>query len=374
MHGRVRVRFATFRDSTSVERRRFADSLASIEADERVLLETCHRVEFVTVERGARDEEALSGPDAVRRVFAVAGGLDSAIVAEEQLIGQVRVAYEAALREGSTGPILNELFRRALRFGRHVRTHALPGTDRSLADPSFAWLNARLEDGTAVLVAGTGEMARALATRLAAAGHPITVASRSAERAARLLDALPGSGHQPLVFPIAAEDVARHDGLVLAVRGGDPILTDGSVREGDEPWVLDLSAPSVVAATVATRLGPRLMDVDRLGAELGRTPVLSRAIERRLREEMDAEARRFAEWVAARDGAGAISVLRTEAEAIRRRHLDGLLRAGLSDEQMAAVEAATASMLGELLHGPSVELRRDGASAATVRRLFGISG
>jgi glutamyl-tRNA reductase len=373
--GRVRVRFATFRDSTPAERQTLADALAVTKADERVLLETCHRVELVTVERGDVGEPALRGTDAVRRVFEVAGGLDSAIVAEEQVLGQVRAAHEAALRNRSTGPMLNELFRRAIRFGRRVRTHALPGTDRSLADPAIAWLDARLEEGAAVMVAGTGEMARILAMRLVTAGHPVTVASRSAQRASRLADALQGHAHRALAFPIAAEEVAAHDGIALAVRGREPLLTDVSFGDGRRPWVLDLSTPSAVSPAAATWLGARLMDVDRLGAEAGRVPVLSPVAERRLRAELDAEVERFAEWVTAREGARAISVLRAEADAIRRRHLDRLPgRAGLSDAQMAAVEAATASMLGELLHGPSVELRRDGTSAATVRRLFGLGG
>ncbi len=105
----------------------------------------------------------------------------------------------------------------------------------------------------------------------------------------------------------------------------------------------------------------------------GAARALTPATERRLRSEMEAEVNAFVAWLDARRSAGAQSALFAGAEEVRRRHLDRLRRRGTLDErQMAAVEAASAAMLGELLHGPSVELRRGGADAATVRRLFGI--
>src|SRR5690606_28650933 len=97
------------------------------------------------------------------------------------------------------------------------------------------------------------------------------------------------------------------------------------------------------------------------------------AVEQRLRSELDREVERYAAWLEARRGGDAISVLHREADAVRRRHLDRLRsRAELDEQQLAAVEAASAAMLGELLHGPSVELRRGGTVAAAIRRLFGL--
>ena len=127
-------------------------------------------------------------------------------------------AYEAALARRETGPILNELFRRAIRFGRRVRTHARPGTDRSLADPGVAWLLERLPAGSLVLAAGTGEMGRLLAHRIAEAGHRVRVLSHSAERGGALLERLRGSGHHLRVGSLSAEAIHAADAISIAVR------------------------------------------------------------------------------------------------------------------------------------------------------------
>ena len=366
----IRIRFATYRDVRGEERAALAAALAGSDATERVLIETCHRVELVTI--GASDPGDATGRAAIRRVFQVVAGFDSAVLAEEQLLGQVRGAYEAALARRETGPILNELFRRALRFGRRVRTHARPGTDRSLADPALAWLLERLPPRSPVLVAGTGEMGRLLAYRLADAGHRIRVMSQSADRGGALLERLPGTGHHLVIGSITDEAVAGIEAIALAVRTREPIL-DGSVLAASRPWLLDLSAPPAVAADVRELLGDRLMTLDELGLRGGARQVLDPAVERRLRAELDREVEQYVTWLEARRGGDAISILHREADAVRRRHLDRLRsRGGLDDQQLAAVDAASAAMMGELLHGPSIELRRGGTDAATIRRLFGL--
>jgi len=370
----IRVRFATFRDLTIDERSAHAAQLSSVPAVERLLLDTCHRVELVSVDDAPTAGRCVAGRDAIRRVFEVVGGFDSAVVAEEQLLGQVRAAYEAALADGSTGPILNELLRRALRFGRRVRTHARPGIDRSLADRGASWLLERLGAGPAsVLVAGTGEMGRLAALHLADGGHRITIISHSAERGRRVLERLVGSQHRLVVGSLEPATVASSRAVVLAVRSREPILSALQLQAGAPPWTIDLSNPVAVSADAAALLGHRLLTLDRLGEIAGAAPVLAPGVERRLRAEIDDEVERFVAWLDARRSGDALAVLHGEADAVRRRHLDRLSRsAGLGPGQLAAVEAASAAMMGELLHGPSVELRRGGADADTVRRIFGL--
>jgi glutamyl-tRNA reductase len=370
----IRVRFATFRELTIDERSAHAAELSSVPAIERLLLETCHRVELVSVDDARIAGRCVAGREAIRRVFEVVGGFDSAVVAEEQLLGQVRAAYEAALADGSTGPILNELLRRALRFGRRVRTHARPGSDRSLADRGASWLLERLgADPASVLVAGTGEMGRLAALHLAGAGHRITIISGSAERGRRMLERLVGSQHRLVVGSLEPATVASSRGVVLAVRSREPILSVLQLQAGAPPWTIDLSTPAAVSADAAALLGHRLLTLDRLGEIAGAAPVLAPGVERRLRAEMDDEVERFVGWLDARRSGDALAVLHGEADAVRRRHLDRLSRsAGLGPGQLAAVEAASAAMMRELLHGPSVELRRGGADAETVRRIFGL--
>lgn len=370
---RIHVRFATYRERSAAERARFGRLLETADATERVLLDTCHRVELVTVAEDIHPPgAALSGRAAVARVFEVVGGFDSAVVAEEQLLGQARGAYETALAEGTTGPILNELFRRALRYGRRVRSQARPGSERSLADRGAAWLLQRLPEPVAsVIVAGTGEMGRVIATHLAARGHRITVVSASADRGGRLVEQL-GDGHRLHVGPITELRLGAADAIALAVRSRGMALTGGQLG-GHRPLVLDLSSPGAVDEPATVQLGDRLLTIDELARIEGATPVLDAAVERGLRIELEAEVERFVGWLDARQHADAIAVLRGEADAVRRRHIDRLgRRSDLDAEQLAAVDAASAAMLNELLHGPSMELRRGGSDAATVRRLFGI--
>ncbi|MGH2401368.1 MAG: NAD(P)-binding domain-containing protein, partial [Candidatus Limnocylindria bacterium] len=298
---RIRVRYATFREQSAPDREGYARRLADTDAAEHVLLDTCHRVELVSVEEGSPTDGTLIGTDAVRRVFEVVAGFDSAVVAEEQLLGQVRGTYEAALASGSTGPILNELFRRALRFGRRVRSHARPGTDRSLADRGAAWMADRLAPAATVAVAGTGEMGRRVATRLAASGYRIIVVSASAERGGRVLEQLAGSGHRLEVGPITSRALAEAGAIALAVRTRVPPLTI-DVLEASRPWVLDLSSPSAVDRDAAARLGERLMTLDALGALAGTEPVLAPAVERRLRASLEDEVDGFVAWLQARRG------------------------------------------------------------------------
>lgn len=371
---RIEVRFASFRDAAPDERARAAERLRTAPAAEAILLETCHRVELITVDADAGEVAShRRGTAAVRRVFEVVGGFDSAVVAEEQLLGQARAAYEDARASGRSGPILNELMQRALRFGRLVRSHASPGTDRSLADPAVAWLLERLGPADRVVVAGTGEMGRLVAARLAVAGHPVTVLSASAERGGKVVEGLSGNGHQLAVGELAREVVAAAAGLALALRGREPVLTADLVRPPVTPWVTDLSNPPAVAPSAREQLGARLLSLDELGDRHGSTPVLSPRTEARLVRRLDREVADFAAWLEVRRGADALALLHRNAEDVRQRHLDRLRRrAELDETQLAAVEAASAAMFGELLHGPTLELRHGRADADTVRRLFRI--
>lgn len=372
----IRVRFVTFRDTAADGRAAAAAAFADARAAERVVLETCHRVELVSVCEDAtiREGQVLSGADAAARVFDVIAGFESAVVAEEQILSQARIAYEDAMARRTSGPVLNELFRRALRFGRHVRSHALPGTDRSLADRAVGWLAERLPpSGARVAVVGTGEMGRLLAHGLASRAHTVTIVSGSRERAERLVESLPGAGHAARLGPVDRGVAGAADALAIAVRGGAMRLAPWDLDETALPWTVDLSAPGSVEPEAAVLLGDRLATLDHLGESTRGQSALDPRVERRLRAEVRGEVERFAAWLETRRGADALALLRGEADAIRERHVQRLRqRSLLTDAQLAAVDATAAAMVAELLHGPSVRLRHGDPDAALVRRLFGI--
>ncbi len=382
---RLVVASATFRDHDTDGREALAAALGAV-ADglgERVLLHTCHRVELIAYsgpEDVLVDLPAMlgqtSGLAAVERVLLVASGLDSAVLAEEQVLGQVRDAYKVALSRGQTGPVINELLRRSIRFGKRVQSFAQPIGDRSLADRAMRWVEDRMRAPhgrpMAALVVGTGEMGRMLAANLAEQGGRVTVASRDGDRAARLVAELPHpERHAAMLISHALAGPLDHDVVAIAVRSGKTRLEARHLGT-DRPLVVDLSSPSAVTAEAAERLGDRLLDLDRLGVgEEARR--LSTDLERRLRREATDEAGAFAEWLEVRASGDAIAQLRAHGEEVRRRHVNRLrLKGSLNEGQTAAVEAMTVAMFGELLHGPTVRLRQNPDAAARVREVFGI--
>jgi glutamyl-tRNA reductase len=382
---RLVVASATFRDVDTGAREMLAAGLEkrSSGIGERVLIHTCHRVELIAFVAGAQDLAGLpdamhrsSGLAAAERVMLVAGGLDSTVLAEEQVLGQVRDAYQSALKRGQTGPVTNELLRRAIRFGKRVRSFAQPIGDRSLADRAMRWVEQRLVVSNGrpphALVIGTGEMGRALAANFAAQGARITVASRSGEHAERVVAGLPqGARHDAALTSEVLAGTLRHDIVAIAVSSGKTQL-EARHLGSQLPLVVDLSSPNAVTADAAARLGERLLDLDRLGvaSEALRLPL---HVERRLRQEARAEASGFAAWPEVRASGDAIAMLRAHGEDVRRRHVERLrLKSSLDEAQAAAVEAMTVALLGELLHGPTLRLREDPDAAARVREVFGI--
>jgi glutamyl-tRNA reductase len=216
-------------------------------------------------------------------------------------------------------------------------------------------------------------MGRLIARGLATAGYAVTVLSKSAERGGRVLEGLSGEGHQLAVGPLRHDVVSSAAALALAVRAREPVLTTDMVRSPMAPWVADLSIPPAVEPGARDQLGDRLLSLDQLGHRHGATPVLSPGTEARLLRRLDDEVVDFAAWLDVRRGADALALLHRGAAETRRRHLERLRRrASLDERQFAAVEAASAAMVGELLHGPTLELRHGGADADTVRRLFRI--
>ncbi len=382
---RLFVLSATFRSHDTGGREALAARLGAVANGlaENVLLHTCHRVELIAVAGPAmnvpdlsRRLERRSGFAAAERVMLVAGGLDSAVLAEEQVLGQVRDAYRSALSCGRTGPVLNELLRRSIRFGKRVQSFAQPSGDRSLADRAMRWIEERthssLERPVAALVVGTGEMGRVLATRLATDGAFVTVASRNGDRAARLVAELPHpERHGAALISAVLAAPLHHDVVAMATTSGAARLEPRHLG-GTRILVVDLSSPSAVTADAAAQLGDRLLDLDQLGAA-GEAHRLSAEVERRLRNEARVEASAFAAWMEVRANGDGIAMLRARGEEVRQRHFERLRQKNsLDDEQTAAVKAMTVAMFGELLHGPTLRLREGLDAAARVRELFGI--
>jgi glutamyl-tRNA reductase len=358
---------------------------------EGVILSTCNRVEVYTaisrfhggatdVRRFLAEFHHLEPQDfadqlysyyeerAVRHLFAVASGVDSLVVGESQILGQVREAFRAAQAEQAVGPVLTTLFGQAIKVGRRARTE----TDIAAGPTSTLAVGLRVAErqlgpltGRRVLVVGAGKMGRLAGRSLRAAGvGELVVANRSSANGAALAGEL-GGRHVPL--DRVGDELAAADLVVASTASMAPTVTAATVAEAlarrrpaglsRSPLVLlDLGVPRDVDPEVRGLPGVFLADLDGLRAVL-ETEDGGRAAEvERVRRLIAEESSGFMTWQREVRLGPVIRALRARAEGIRRRelaHAEARL-AGLDDAERAAVEAVTRRLVNKLLHEPVV--------------------
>ncbi len=363
---------------------------------ERLVLVTCNRTELYGVEAGEALEERLldaAGPgadsaalytladgEAARHLFAVAAGLDSMVVGEPQILGQVKRAMAAAREAGSLGPVLDELSRRALAVGRRVRRETDVG--RGLPSiPKVAVGVARLVlgdiGGRSLLVVGTGKLGDLTARTLRRAGASEVVVTNRTPEAAAALAARAGGRAAP--FEALDSLLATADIVISCTSSSEPILTRDRVgaavgrRNGRAPLVLvDIAVPRDAAADVRELAGVRLYDLDDL-REWGSSAIAPGAIEE-AEAIVDAEAREFVAWRASRTAVPTIRELREKAERILEAEL-----ARLPAAEAEASREFGRRLVAKLLHHPTRQLRDRAAAGSDAyldmaRDLFDLDG
>ena len=315
--------------------------------------------------------------DAARHLFAVASGLDSAVIGEHEILGQVRSSWETGAAEGAVGPVLNPLFRHALEVGKRVRTEtAISRNITSVSQAAVAMAKERLDglEGRRVLVVGAGEMGEGLARALHGGGvSEILVANRTWDRAVDVAARLSGTA-------VRLDELPRHlaevDVLLTSTGASSVILEHGDLntvtglRGGRDLLIVDIAVPRDVDPAAAGIDGITLLDMDdlRAFAEVG-------LAERRreitaVQAIVDAELDRYVDESTARSVAPIVAALRARGNEVRSGEFDRLVgRLGeLDDRQREVVEALAAGIVGKLLHAPTVRLK-DAAGTARGERL-----
>jgi glutamyl-tRNA reductase len=379
--------------------------LAQEYVGEALVLSTCNRVEVyasvsafhggladvgaVLAERAGCSVNELAqhlyvsyDSDAVRHAFRVAAGLDSMVVGEAQILGQLREAYAIATEYGTAGRLLHELIQQALRVGK--RAHTETGIDRAGQSVVTAALRLGLSrrfgaditdfSGDA-LVVGAGAMgALALATLRRAGASRLYLANRSAERARRLAGTYSA---EVVPFDRLGAALSQVDMVICATASPDPVLTPELVAGAGRPLlVLDLAVPRDVAPGVAEVPGIHLVDLERLSltdqqpaghAEIAAAEAI-----------VDAEVEAFRSWLRSSDVAPTVAALRARADQVVTAELGRLRqrRPDLTDDQRADVAHAVHRVVQRLLHLPSVRVRQLAAEpggeayAEALRALF----
>ena len=365
-----------------------------------VVLSTCHRTEVYAVAeryhgavqdiRHAFSELAFIPPEdfsdhlytyfdggAVNHLFSVAAGLDSVVLGESEILGQVRQAWQSAHAEGVAGPRLAALFRQAVVAGKRARTEtaiARGTTSLSHAAVDMAARRVGSLKGKRILLLGAGDVGESMALAVAGiAGAQVFVANRTWERAVALASRMGGRAVQldGLAAALGEADVlltstgapsaiVDHTDLapVVEARGGRPLL------------IVDVAMPRDIDPAVAELPGVELLDLDDVRAFVEAGLAERRREIARVRAIVDEEREHFLENATAREVAPTISALRERVEGLRLAELDrqrGRLE-GLDPKQREAVEAVTRSVLAKLLHDPTVRLK-DAAGTARGERL-----
>lgn len=386
------------RESVAFENSYVREALTQLRAypaiHEGVILSTCNRVEVVAAatdpsaasaeikkflaEQSSRHHAdslddhvyAYQGADAVRHVFRVAASLDSMVVGEPQILGQLKQFYGNAQEAGTVGTILHRLFHRAFSVAKRVRSETGIASGAvsvsSVAVDLARRIFDRLDDKTVMLI-GAGKMGDLMARLLRRAGvGSLMVTNRTFERAVELAGRFHGS---PILFDDFPRYLSLAD-LVIGCTGALEILVDAETvgkilkeRKQRPMFFIDIGDRRNFDAQINDLDNVYLYNLDDLQS------VAAENLQERASEAEKAEGivleevESFTRWVQSLDQVPMIMALRQRFDEIRRKELEKSLGGGLkdlSDRQREALESMTSAMINKLLHGPTLHLKKSG--------------
>ena len=395
------------RERVVFEPARIPDALQQLrtlpDVRESVIVSTCNRTELYCVTERAGPGElgdwlqryhGLNAPlhhslyhhdssKAVAHAFAVASGLDSMVLGEPQIVGQLKDAYRVAQETGTTGPVLNRLFQCAFSVAKRVRTETKIGANAvsvaSAAVQMAKTVFASFENRTALMV-GAGETVALAARHLYGDGlRRMIIANRSIERARELAAEFHG-------FAIGLDDIPNHlkeaDIVVASTAAPHSIITRHMTeqalraRKRKPMFMVDIAVPRDIDADVSELEDVYLFTVDDLQSVVNENLEGRRQAAREAHDLIDAEVERFAVSLRTRDAAPLIRRLREDAERTKRQTLEQamqMLAHGKGQQEALAFLANT--LTNRLLHAPSQRLRDaaetgDGEVVDTIAQIY----
>jgi len=308
---------------------------------------------------------------AVAHLFGVAAGVDSVILGEGQILGQVRDALKVAEEEGTAQQSLARIFRHGIEVGKRSRAETGIGRGAvSLSSAAVALATERL--GTlverSVLVLGAGEMGQGMATSLAGSGvAEVVVAGRGTDRATDLATRVGGRAIPIEKLPqalVAADLVLTSTGSTEVVLSHDDVELAMQRRFGRPLLIVDIAVPRDVDPGVAELPGVTLLDMDDLKAFAESSMDRRRREVARVRRIISAELERLRTERTAREAAPLVSALRTRGEDIRLAELERFRAKldGVDTRTAEAIEALTRGIVAKLLHEPTVRVKEAAGS------------
>ncbi len=360
------------------------------EVGEALMVSTCNRVEIVAAARGGSELSrvaascrsalrglapdapedglyALAGGEAVRHLFQVSSSLDSLVLGEPQILGQVKDAYEIARGAGTVGAVLHRALSRAIHAAKLVRSQTNVGSGQVSVPTVAADLARRIFGelrGHSVLLIGSGEMAETVARLLAAAGARLLVIGRTPEKVNALAEAV---GGEPRRWEELAASLPEVDIVISStsapgfVIGRDPVARARRSRRGRSQFYIDLAVPRDIDPSIEDLDGVFLYNIDDFSRVVSESLASRWREAERAREIIDAEAKSFDRWVDGEQATPTIVSLRARIRGSLRTELDrtlgGRLR-HLAGPDRAALETMLEASVNRLLHLPTTRLRQ----------------
>jgi glutamyl-tRNA reductase len=320
--------------------------------------------------------------DAVRHAFRVASGLDSMVVGEPQILGQMKEAVRAAESAGTLGTLLNKLFQRTFSVAKEVRSNTGIGANVVSMAAAAVKLAARIFPSLSeqkVLLIGAGEMIELAATHFAAQRpFAMAVANRTLERAEALSRRL---GAEPIELRDLPERLPEFDIVISCTASSLPIIGKGTMertiraRRHRPVFMVDLAVPRDIEAEVSGMDDVFLYTIDDLAATVREGIDARHAAVAQAEAIIDSRVGAFLNWMKTRELVPLIRQLRESAEESRRREVDRAAKMlARGDDPKAVLEALSHGLTNKLLHAPTQALNQgddgDGSFKALIARLY----
>jgi glutamyl-tRNA reductase len=376
----VRERLALSVDDEGITSLAQALRAARLTASEATILSTCNRLEIYALLPHGEGPDVLfqnifadaiefrpyiysyRGDAAIRHLFRVAAGIDSQVLGEVQILGQVQRAWQTAHKMGVAGPVLSQLFHRAVALGKRV--HSETPISRQPASISYAAVvlarqifGSQLEERRALII-GTGEVGEGVARCLNDNGVEATVVvHRQLERG----QAIARRYHaRAVTWDDLPHCLANADIVISSTSAPHYVLQrqhieEATLQRGDRPlYLIDLAVPRDIDPSTADLPGVHLHNLDDLHAVVRTTMEERQAVVPEIEVMIDQETVRFSQWTRARSTAPTIKELQALAGEIVRKEIEWAMPKlpNLSQRERQIVEAMASRITGKILHGP----------------------
>jgi len=384
------------------------DGLRALDAiSECLLLSTCNRTEVYVYTVDRSDDKTIlgwmsdlcgvpqddfmphiystAGHKAAEHLFRVAAGIDSLVVGETQVLGQVKEAYAVACERGTTGSVLNTLFQQAATVGKRARTET--GISRGASSVgSAAVLLAKSIfgdlSGRTVLIVGAGKMAELSIEHLRSSGMVgVLVTNRTYDKALELAERFEG---EAVGFDDMAGALDRADVVITSTGAKQPIISRETIRRamisrrGRPMFLIDIAVPRDVEPEVSNLDNVFLYNIDDLQGVVDLDKANREAEIANVEKIIAEEVEEFNRWFRTLEAVPVITALREKFEGVRQAEFEKLCRklSHLSPEDMEAICTATKSMVNKLSHDPLIRIKEcttDADKLQIICETFGIS-